>query len=200
LIEEARVYLDLIIRRLKHFLYSLNNLLIGQFIPEKEAFDDDSLHWVSADRALSLSQMSKWEAAFDRLVERSRDTMSDLYALTRCQYLCFRIHLTNCFSSDEMVEIVELSERVLKSSRKESKALTYSVDIGTVPTLFYVGMKCRVGAVRRRAISLLLSYPQREGTWDRVLTGKMANWVREVEEEYMEDDKFLPGRECDIRS
>jgi hypothetical protein len=42
-IEETRIYLD-IIRRLKHFFYSLNNLLIGQFIPEIEVLDDYSLH------------------------------------------------------------------------------------------------------------------------------------------------------------
>ena len=58
-IEETRIYLDIVIRRLKHFLYSPNNFLIGQFIPDKDVFDDDSLHWVYAGHASFLLELSK---------------------------------------------------------------------------------------------------------------------------------------------
>lgn len=91
---------------------------------------------------------------------------------------------------NEMVEIVELSEKVLRSRGAGSKTLTYSVDVGTVPSLFYVDMKCRTSAIRRRAINLLLSYPRREGTWDSILTGKMANCVRVIEEDCIKDNEI----------
>jgi hypothetical protein len=44
-------------------------------------------------------------------------------------------------------------------------------------------MKCPVNMIRWRATNLLLSYPRQEGTWDSILRGKIANWVREMEED-----------------
>jgi hypothetical protein len=84
-----------------------------------------------AGRASFLSELSKWETAFDWLLERFKDAiMPDIYAITRCQYLCFTTHLTNCLSSDEtvhdvylheMTQIVELFERLSKAAEASPK-------------------------------------------------------------------------------
>ena len=55
-----------------------------------------------------------------------------------------------------MTEIVELSDEIAKSSRSKSKTLTYSIDIGTASTLFYIAIKCRASVIGWRAINLLL--------------------------------------------
>jgi hypothetical protein len=60
---------------------------------------------------------------------------------------------------------------------------SFALDLGIVPPLFVVATKCRDRKVRREAIRLLLSSPRREGMWDSILSGRVAQWIMEIEEE-----------------
>lgn len=60
---------------------------------------------------------------------------------------------------------------------------SFALDLGIVPPLFVVATKCRHRKIRREAIRLLLSSPRREGMWDSILTGRVAQWIMEIEEE-----------------
>lgn len=51
-----------------------------------------------------------------------------------------------------------------------------------------IGLKCRISSIRKRAINLLLRYPRREGLWDSIFSGKVTDWVRNIEEEHLEGD------------
>ncbi|PMD58570.1 uncharacterized protein K444DRAFT_531619 [Hyaloscypha bicolor E] len=60
---------------------------------------------------------------------------------------------------------------------------SFAMDLGIVPPLFVVATKCRDRKLRREAIRLLLSSPRREGMWDSILSGRVAQWIVEIEEE-----------------
>ena len=60
---------------------------------------------------------------------------------------------------------------------------SFALDLGIVPPLFVVATKCRDRKLRREAIRLLLSSPRREGMWDSILSGRVAQWIVEIEEE-----------------
>ncbi|KAN0098227.1 hypothetical protein V8E51_013890 [Hyaloscypha variabilis] len=60
---------------------------------------------------------------------------------------------------------------------------SFALDLGIVPPLFVVATKCRDRKLRREAIRLLLSSPRREGMWDSILSGRVAQWIMEIEEE-----------------
>lgn len=62
---------------------------------------------------------------------------------------------------------------------------SFALDLGIVPPLFVVATKCRDRKVRRDAMKLLLVSPRREGMWDSLLSGKVAQWIMEIEEEGM---------------
>lgn len=63
---------------------------------------------------------------------------------------------------------------------------SFALDLGIVPPLFVVATKCRDRKLRRDAIRLLLSSPRREGMWDSILSGKVAEWIMYIEEEGMQ--------------
>ncbi|KAK0714726.1 hypothetical protein B0H67DRAFT_220868 [Lasiosphaeris hirsuta] len=71
------------------------------------------------------------------------------------------------------------------------------VDMGWLPLLFYVAVRCRVHRLRRQALRLLGSAVHREGIWDSGIVGVVASKVVEVEEggfyeEEEDDEAVLP--------
>ncbi|OBT42931.1 hypothetical protein VE00_07307 [Pseudogymnoascus sp. WSF 3629] len=58
----------------------------------------------------------------------------------------------------------------------------FTADMGFIPPLFFVVLKCRDKAVRREALNLLAGAPHREGLWDGVMAGGVAKRVVEIEE------------------
>ncbi|KAE8444976.1 hypothetical protein EG329_014104 [Mollisiaceae sp. DMI_Dod_QoI] len=60
---------------------------------------------------------------------------------------------------------------------------SFALDLGIVPPLFVVATKCRNRKLRRDAISLLLSSPRREGMWDSILSGRVGQWIMDIEEQ-----------------
>ncbi|KAK0118179.1 hypothetical protein ONS95_012484 [Cadophora gregata] len=66
--------------------------------------------------------------------------------------------------------------------RADSRA-TFTTAIGIVHPLYVVAIKCRNRKLRREAIQILLSSPRREGLWDSLLCGHVAQWAMVLEEE-----------------
>jgi hypothetical protein len=62
---------------------------------------------------------------------------------------------------------------------------SFALDLGIVAPLFVVATKCRDRKIRRDAIRLLLSSPRREGMWDSILSGRVAEWLMVIEEDGM---------------
>jgi Fungal specific transcription factor domain len=62
------------------------------------------------------------------------------------------------------------------------------IDIGWLPALYYVAIKCRVHQIRLQAIKLLESSIHREGIWDAQISACVARKVMEIEEmDYYKD-------------
>ncbi|KFY18951.1 hypothetical protein V493_08233, partial [Pseudogymnoascus sp. VKM F-4281 (FW-2241)] len=67
----------------------------------------------------------------------------------------------------------------------------FTADMGFIPMLFFIVLKCRVGAVRREALELLEGSPHREGLWDGVMAGGVGKRVVEIEEGAGGDEKGM---------
>jgi len=70
----------------------------------------------------------------------------------------------------------------------EISGISFTVDMGFIPPMYYTALKCRVPSLRRQAIKLLLAAPHREGIWDGTLVARIAGQVMEMEEgEFFKD-------------
>ncbi|KUJ24184.1 uncharacterized protein LY89DRAFT_776347 [Mollisia scopiformis] len=69
------------------------------------------------------------------------------------------------------------------SPAKHDPLIHFAFDIGIVPPLYLVVVKCRNRTLRRRALALMEDHPRREGVWDSVATVALGRWVIGLEEE-----------------
>jgi len=96
------------------------------------------------------------------------------------------------------VEILALCKTIIEppsSSRlspPREKEARFSSDLGIIPILFWVAIKCRHSFTRHEAIRLLQVAPRREGIWDSLLTAKASSWIVEIEEAGMTPDGYVP--------
>jgi hypothetical protein len=89
----------------------------------------------------------------------------------------------------QLVDLWNLSARVhplrVKPARQPLGGFNMSgsiVDLGWIPLLYYVALKCRVHRIRIQAIRFLELGGHREGMWDSKMAGCVARKVVEVEE------------------
>ncbi|KAK3361145.1 hypothetical protein B0T24DRAFT_539402 [Lasiosphaeria ovina] len=60
--------------------------------------------------------------------------------------------------------------------------ISFTVDMGFIPPLYYAALKCRVPRFRRQALKFLKATPHREGLWDGALAAAVARAVIKMEE------------------
>lgn len=94
----------------------------------------------------------------------------------------------------EHTTIVELSESIYSyvASPSSSPGGIYRFFTGIIYPLSATAFRCRDKSIRARAINLLRKGPYREGIWNAQEVGCLANWIREVEEEGMDENGFIP--------
>ncbi|RDL40173.1 uncharacterized protein BP5553_00152 [Venustampulla echinocandica] len=68
----------------------------------------------------------------------------------------------------------------------------FTMEVRIAEPLFLVATKCRDGAIRRQAISLLLCSHRRELMWDSLIAGNIADWVMGIEEEGIDAIGYIP--------
>ena len=93
----------------------------------------------------------------------------------------------------EMVDLTEFLLGELYPAEKTPPEPRFSFDSYVVIPLYLARHKCRDHATRKKAISLLLAYPRREGVWDGIFAGKMTQWAMEIEEEHADEYGNVPG-------
>ncbi|KAL0778456.1 hypothetical protein CaCOL14_006109 [Colletotrichum acutatum] len=59
---------------------------------------------------------------------------------------------------------------------------SFTADMGLIPPLYYVALKCRKPSTRRQAIELISNGLHQEGMWDATLTGAVVSEVMRMEE------------------
>ncbi|KAE9375401.1 hypothetical protein N431DRAFT_200317 [Stipitochalara longipes BDJ] len=94
--------------------------------------------------------------------------------------------------SEYMLRILEATGDKLKEARN-TKTPKFNFDSYTVIPMFLTALKCRDPPLRRKAISLLLRYPRREGVCDSVCMGKLCEWAMKIEEEHIDKNGRVPG-------
>ena len=91
-------------------------------------------------------------------------------------------------------EILDRSRQVLErdQQKRHGQQPQFSFELAIVAPIHLTAMKCREPLIRRQAISLLQSYPRREGCWDSLLLAKVDTWIMQVEEEGIDGLGFIP--------
>lgn len=192
-LQEARESLDIILA------YALPETIarkVGSPIEETK-------HW-----ELSL-RLARWSQYFDDYLSVHNPGNENIQqvAIMKLWYNTSRILFTASLLQDEgdfdrflseFQRIVDSVEVLLSSAPSY-----FSVDIGVVPLLYYVALKCRHPIIRRRAINMLESAPRREAVWDSAGAANVTREVMNVEEAglgslYRDSDIPRSARVCSM--
>lgn len=168
-----------------------------------------------------MNALRKWEVAFDLFLvsegRRERTREERAAANLRILNIVARIWLPSAESAEQSVfdrqtdafwTIIGLAQTMdeggggksLNSSTKMSikgstQPSTFAFEMGIIPPLYFVAMKCRVPSIRRSAISLLeITMPRREGIWVADLYIAVARRVIEIEEQDLELTGIRDGK------
>jgi len=158
-----------------------------------------------------LEQLEAWSNRFENMLQKGRSHETDsetppLVSLLRLQYTTTWILLSSYGPGREMEydkflpqfqQCVALAGGVAAAHERYSGSLqpTFTPEIGLVPVLYIIGVKCRHPLVRREALSILRRQPIREAVWDSISAAKVVERVIEIEEGGSEKEKATPGME-----
>lgn len=220
-LQEARLLLELVIRRSMHWLRStmrLQNFSSPTGSPTwgdspnsdpgpfSLFFDIDPTY---EERLETMKEYERWDDAFRPLLNQSRSrsapeedflTASTLRLHWLSGYLS--IASNNSYSSlvnngrftTELEELVDIS-RILLGRGEELGNEGFIFDMQIIVPLMTVGWIYRHRALRKEAIELLLRSPKKEGVWDGIVVGKIMAWLAGIEEEGLddrEDEDYVP--------
>lgn len=151
-----------------------------------------------------IGQLEEWSTGFTMLLKKGSDQMciSDrrLVQMMQLHYIVVSTFLFMSAAESEMAYDGVLSQfktAVSLASALASNPATvcegqlqdisntepsFTLEMGIVPALYLVGIKCRDPLTRREIISILRKNPRREGVWDSVSAAKILERVMEIEE------------------
>lgn len=152
----------------------------------------------------------QWLAAFNHFLlnvlpsisySTEREHAQRAAQLLRIQHLASSIMLmTSLADGRELVydnhledfrAIVDLSAPLVPHYK--SQAVSFTLDVGVIPSLYYVACKCRDSTIRHKAIDLLLSSTHREGAWEAQVSARSAAKIVKLEEKAAV--KLAPGKQ-----
>lgn len=203
-LKEARVYLELVMRRFMHFMISISNVEGSDGVMKLSDPLPDIPEFILADQRRHMKELQRWHSAFMPLLKYARtvEGKKNFLAATALE----THYLSSYFGLDAMTldsrssasrsmpvfrEIVSLCTDILSHPSAIADETKYTFDLQIVASLYATGLRCRHSGIRRQAVALLLSSPRREGVWDAVLAGKIVGWVADIEEEDGLDGEFM---------
>jgi hypothetical protein len=165
--------------------------------PNQIATENSSLFdlaTLNAIRQSYLHRLQQWEAATTRMSMKTHpqdqaQTSGTLYL--QLYYTLVVVLLKTLFIRSEMIfdeytadfeRILSLTDRFLNDPRITTTPLL-SFDMGVIPPLLFLLLKCRVLSLRRRALDLLKLAPEQEGIWRRESVIRTAGFKIELEEQ-----------------
>lgn len=211
-LEQARAYWDLIQRRLTHFMFVVDGQtgqelsgaktggegLYNRDIGFMRRFSSSIL----ADHQRLMIDLMKWSAAFQgilgtsQLAPHSENFLGAIVLQLRFKtnFILHSCAISNSQTSfdkflPDFQEVLNLTKRLL-AHPKAIPCCTF--DNAIIAQLHVVATKCRNSNLRHEALSLLLSREWREGMWDSILFGRMAQVIVNTEEEEMDLNGFVP--------
>ncbi|OQE39106.1 hypothetical protein PENCOP_c007G01339 [Penicillium coprophilum] len=165
----------------------------------------------SSLKDITIQQLQTWSNLFQNMLQQRSSYETDsktcpLVSLLRLQHTIAWILLGNDGPGREMDydnflpqfqqcvaladDVVTAHERYLGSSRP-----TFTPEIGVVPVLYIIGVKCRHPMVRREVLGILRRQSIREAVWDSISAAGLVERVIEIEEGGFRDNQMLPSME-----
>jgi hypothetical protein len=151
-------------------------------------------------RAHYLRLITQWHDAFEPILAHARtaagkaDFLAAMILQLKYQALRLSIDGIPVAGVPDMIdflpyfeEIVSLGRQILEHTDVIHNKRLFTFESEVIIPLYMVGVRCAHSATRREAIDLLSSSRRRENIWDGVVAAKLAEWIMNVEEEYLED-------------
>ncbi|KAK4062787.1 uncharacterized protein Triagg1_9657 [Trichoderma aggressivum f. europaeum] len=145
-----------------------------------------------------LNELETWSSLFENMPQKGDSYESDpetypLISLLRLQHLIIWTFLSSYGAGREMEydnylpqfqQCVALADVVVAAHERYSGSIkpTFTPEIGVVPVLYIIGIKCRHPVVRREVLSILRRRPIREAIWDSISAARVVERVIEIEE------------------
>lgn len=197
-ITEAREELDKVFRPVSRFMTTVGELLSEGGPPDSHVTRVDVARMQTNFRielARYLHRLTKFESRVYHSLDHKTQRAIDLI---RLHHKTFSVALetyidlegmTYDFYVNDFKEMVILSEKITKSFDEEREPNknnsrsrpTLLLDMGIIPPLLYVCLKCPCVETRRQAMRCLRAWPHREGPWDSNLIGLMGRLILQVE-------------------
>lgn len=158
-----------------------------------------------------LEQLDQWSSLFDNMLRRSSSYETDsetyrLISLLRLHHTMAWAYLSSYGPGREMEydnflpqfqKCVALAREVAAAHEVYSGSLkpTFTPEIGILPVLYIIGVKCRHPVVRREILSILRRQTVREAVWDSICTARVVERVIEIEESGWEEGEGVQDME-----
>ncbi|KAI1148896.1 hypothetical protein F4825DRAFT_432449 [Nemania diffusa] len=170
--------------------------VMGLRNPEQQMFPTDKVPpSPSSFKDIVLEQLETWSTLFENMLQQGifYETDSDicsLISLLRLQHTIAWTILSSYGPGREMEydnflpqfqQCVTLAGDVSAAHERSLKP-TFTPEVGIVPVLYIIGVKCRHPVVRRKVLSILRRRPIREAVWDSISAAKVVERVIEIEE------------------
>jgi hypothetical protein len=150
-------------------------------------------------RAHYMHLITQWHDAFVPILAHARTAAggADFLAATilELKYQALRLSIDSIpvAGVPDMIdfmpyfeEIVSLGRQILEHTDVIHNKRLFTFESEVIIPLYVAGVKCAHSTTRREAIGLLSSSRRRENIWDGVVAAKLAEWIMNVEEEYLE--------------
>ncbi|QGA20177.1 hypothetical protein EYB26_007878 [Talaromyces marneffei] len=202
-LQECRQYLEVLLNKSLHLINKSSGSTPSFSLGEPE------YHFPETREQL-IETLAQWKCAYEKLTQKVRPNIT-VYAyialnLLRIWSLKVEIMLRTCPATNEpwnemafdkythlFEEILSASDDVvlmrgfpgnfvLQDAKCHTGPLNFSADMGPVPVLYYIALKCRVPSIKRRAIQALRAAPHREAVWDGIAVAAAAETVIRLEE------------------
>lgn len=158
-----------------------------------------------------LRELETWSNLFENMLQQGNSYQSDseaypLISRLRLQHIIIWTFLSSYGAGREMEydnylpqfqQCMALADVVVAAHERYSGSVksTFTPEIGVLPVLYIIGVKCRHPTVRREVLSILRRQPIREAIWDSISTARVVERVIEIEEGGLERREMIRGME-----
>lgn len=150
--------------------------------------------------------LKRWRASsdpvFDKMSENGTEQEKVVCALLQIHQIMNDIMLQGTFFVNErsydfflsdfkqMMILINYVHPLIPSVSPDDAP--YHFNLGLIPTLYFVGIRCRDRGVRDNVIELMSKVHCREGMWDSLAVCPFVMWVKEFEDQGRDEDDYVP--------
>ncbi|KAI0399109.1 hypothetical protein F4802DRAFT_590868 [Xylaria palmicola] len=158
-----------------------------------------------------LGQLETWSGLFGNMLLQvsfyeKYSATDPLISLLRLQHTIAWTFLSSYGPGREMEydnflpqfqQCVALAGEIAAAHERYSGSLkpTFTPEIGVIPVLYIIGVKCRHPALRREVLRILRRQPVQEAVWDSSVAARVVERVIEIEEGGLEGGEMIQGME-----